>query len=206
MLIGLTGTCCSGKNAVAEILAADGWRCIDVDQLGHQALQLVSDKLAAAFGKEAIKSDGSPNRAWLGQVVFNDAQKLAELEKLVHPKMFELTDQAIAAAQSTGQAVCLNAAIMYKMPQAKQCSHIIEVQACFVLRLLRAYRRDRLPLPFILARMNSQAELFTRRSQYNDRLLRIPNNLSRKELHNRVRVLAARLRLEYQDSLSTDSP
>jgi dephospho-CoA kinase len=206
MLIGLTGACCSGKNALAEILARAGWQCIDVDSLGHQALQLVKDQLGASFGSEALLADGNPDRAWLGKLVFSDANKLAALEALVHPKMFELADQAIDSAKAAGWPVCLNAAILYKMPQAARCDHIIEVKAICFLRLLRAKQRDRLPLRVIMARMRSQSTLLARRSNYADRLLYITNNLSYKELAKKTYRLSNLLMLNNRDDSSTDSP
>lgn len=206
MLLGLTGACCSGKNAVAEILKDNGWDCIDVDRLGHLALQQVCPQLVDSFGPEALNPDGTPNRRWLGNLVFADPAKLAVLEALVHPKMYELTDQSIGASQSAGRPVCLNAAILYKMPHARHCNRIIEVHACLLLRLVRACRRDRLPLSAALARMYSQKSLLGRRVQFGKQVLHVSNNLSYNNLRQKINTISDRLTAQNSPARRTDRP
>jgi len=39
LILGLTGGYCTGKSTAAAILEADGWKVVNVDLLGHRALE-----------------------------------------------------------------------------------------------------------------------------------------------------------------------
>ncbi|HAW86907.1 MAG: dephospho-CoA kinase [Spirochaetes bacterium GWD1_61_31] len=186
MLLGLTGAACAGKNAVADILAEAGWAGIDVDRLGHQALAASLPEVVELLGPAAITVDGQPDRRYIGGRVFADVRLLAAYEAIVHPAMFALADAAIAAALAAGRPVCLNAAILYMMPQAGRCDRIVEVRAACLIRLYRARLRDRLPLGRLLARMRRQAVLLRARRRFTDRLSWLDNSGSLAKLRRQV--------------------
>ena len=100
MLLGLTGGYCVGKNAVAAILEKRGWTCIDVDALGHEAVELARDAIVARFGTGVIGSDGRVDRKAVARIVFADPAALADQEAIVHPVAIRLLDARIAASVS----------------------------------------------------------------------------------------------------------
>jgi len=155
MLIGLTGTYCSGKNHVACLLEARGLPVIDVDKLGYQALEAEKETIFAMFGSGLQRDDGSLDRRLLGQRVFGNPEKLAALENIVHPLANRLTDEWIAA--QNGPCV-INAALLHKSSAFNRIDRIILVRAPFLTRLLRARRRDKLPWREILRRFASQKD------------------------------------------------
>ncbi|MDA8411300.1 MAG: dephospho-CoA kinase, partial [Treponema sp.] len=93
ILIGLTGGYCAGKNTVAEMLERRGWTSIDVDRLGHQALEIARDEVVGRFdaetrerfGRGLIDAEGRLDRKLLGAIVFSDPRKLAAHEAIIHP-------------------------------------------------------------------------------------------------------------------------
>ena len=160
-IIGLTGAYCSGKNTAANILENLGWYTIDLDKLGHEALNLARDDVIKLLGKDICRADGTMDRKKIAERVFLDAKILSTYEAIVHPIMFSLLDTHIERAPK--EQVCINAAILYKIPHVSRCSKIIEIQSPFLLRLLRGLKRDRRGACEILAKMNAQKQLFAHR-------------------------------------------
>ena len=65
MIVGLTGGIGSGKSEAARLFAALGIPIIDTDMIAHKLTapgQPALASIAAAFGEEAIASDGSLDR------------------------------------------------------------------------------------------------------------------------------------------------
>ena len=87
MVVGLTGKYCAGKNEAARVFAERGFRVVDVDRLGHQALEASRDEIAARFGPGVMDPHGGVDRKKLGKLVFGDRKKLRDLEDIVHPLM-----------------------------------------------------------------------------------------------------------------------
>ncbi|HLW21781.1 MAG TPA: dephospho-CoA kinase, partial [Sphaerochaetaceae bacterium] len=102
IVIGLTGKYCAGKNHVASLLEQRNLEVIDVDALGHDALERSKDELTALFGRRIIDSDGTVNRQILGEIVFSDQRSLATLEGTVHPRMVQLCVQQIEQYRAEG--------------------------------------------------------------------------------------------------------
>lgn len=100
-VIGLTGNIGTGKSTVLEILRQLGARTIDADQIAHQVIEpggRAYDGVVATFGGEILAEDGSIDRAKLGQIVFNDPDRLQVLERIVHPVVFEQINSELTAA------------------------------------------------------------------------------------------------------------
>ncbi len=163
LILGLTGAYCSGKNTVARILETRGWYCIDVDKLGHEALKRAASPVRDLLGGDALKEDGTPDRRAIAGKVFGNPEALARYEAIVHPIMLSLLDEAIE--RSPRDLVCVNAAILYRLPQAMRTHGILEVTSPLFLRLLRGIRRDRQPLCIILKKISAQRKLFANKPQ-----------------------------------------
>ncbi|MFQ3547693.1 MAG: dephospho-CoA kinase [Termitinemataceae bacterium] len=159
ILIGLTGPYCAGKNYVGRILEDWGFPVLDVDKLGHQALELEKDAVTARFGAIVLNSDGTIDRKALGRLVFGDPKALNDLEAIVHPRANALTLEWIA--QQDKQVLVINAALLHKSILFSELTAIILVQAPYLTRLLRARKRDKLPYLSLIQRLNSQKQFFT---------------------------------------------
>ena len=108
MIIGITGGMGCGKSAVAGLFERAGFRRLDSDALVRDQILPLPDVGAALrghFGDEVMAPDGRVDRAQLAQRVFaNDADR-AWLEELMHPRVYALWRQAIAAAPEGPWAV-----------------------------------------------------------------------------------------------------
>jgi len=88
--IGLTGGIGSGKSEVSKRLAAQGAVIVDADLIAREVVAPDTDGFAAvveAFGPDVLGPDGALDRSRLGDLVFADKQKLAELNAIVHPRV-----------------------------------------------------------------------------------------------------------------------
>ncbi len=106
--IGLTGNIATGKSAVGRMLVELGAEVIDADRITHVVLALdgaAYPAVVAAFGTEILASDGSIDRGKLGDIVFSDAEALAQLERLVHPPVIAEIRRRIAASTAPVVAV-----------------------------------------------------------------------------------------------------
>ena len=154
MLIGLTGKYCAGKNYAAAILEKHGLPVLDVDKLGHKALEDKKTEVFSRFGNEVRNQDGSVNRRLLGKKVFGKKDAITALEAIVHPQADRMTLEWIKLQK--GKSCVVNAALLHKMSVFGQFNCILLVDAPFFVRLLRGKRRDRLSWLSILRIMTSQ--------------------------------------------------
>lgn len=89
IIIGVTGPIAAGKSTVDAMLRDLGAEpVIDADAVVHDlyaSSRPLQDAIAAAFGPQVRRADGSIDRHALGSRVFGDAAALRRLEELVHP-------------------------------------------------------------------------------------------------------------------------
>ena len=154
MVIGLTGKYCSGKNYIATLLEKRELAVLDVDKLGHIAIENQKSAIFSRFGDDLRNSDSSVNRRLLGEKVFGKAHELAALEAIAHPEANRLTEEWLAARK--GENCVINAALLHKSSVFMRLDCIILVRAPLAVRLIRAKRRDKLPWHAIIKRIASQ--------------------------------------------------
>lgn len=96
---GLTGGIACGKSTVAAILREMGFRVLDADLLAHQLIEPgepAHEEVLREFGREICDAQGRIDRARLGAIVFADPAKLAQLNRIVHPRVLEASDRQFA--------------------------------------------------------------------------------------------------------------
>ncbi len=99
--VGLTGGIGSGKSDVTRRLAALGAYVVDADVLAREVVEPGTPGLAAVaaeFGAEVLRPDGSLDRDRLGAIVFADPAARARLNAIVHPLVGAATVERFAAA------------------------------------------------------------------------------------------------------------
>jgi dephospho-CoA kinase len=99
--VGLTGGIGSGKSEVARRLAEHGAVLIDADVAAREVVVPGSPGLAqvaAAFGGDVLRPDGSLNRERLGEIVFAEPALRAKLNAIIHPLVREWMASAERAA------------------------------------------------------------------------------------------------------------
>jgi dephospho-CoA kinase len=195
----LTGGYCAGKSSVAEILRKDGWTILSVDDFGHQALVLSLDAVSRLLGPQAINADGSPDRRYIGSRVFTDPALLEQYEAIIHPVMNQLTAEAMK--QATGK-VCIDAALLYRLPVAQSCNAILEVRAALAIKLYRAYKRDGIGLRAALERIARQAPLWKYANPYSSITGIIRNSGRKASLEKKIQSALHAIHLKFDGSLA----
>lgn len=88
LVVGLTGGIGSGKSTVSALLAARGAVVVDADAITREVQQPGTPTFAAMverFGRGIVAADGTLDRDAVADIVFADAEALADLNKIVHP-------------------------------------------------------------------------------------------------------------------------
>ena len=89
---GLTGGIACGKSTVAKIFVKNGAYLIDFDKLAHKVQEPGKPawkKVINHFGEEILQPDKKIDRVKLGDIVFADKRKLIELDKIIHPLVYQ---------------------------------------------------------------------------------------------------------------------
>lgn len=191
---GITGGIGSGKSTVAKIFALLGVPVYAADFTAKLILdeKEVIKKIAAFAGGEVVDGSGKIDRKKLAALVFNDSEKLALLNGIVHPAVGRHFDDW-CARQKNVPYILKEAAILFESGAYRQVDPVITVTAPLALKISRTMQRDHLSQEEVEARMNNQisdAEKI-KRSQYvvrnDEQSLLIPQVL---EIHHALLKLA----------------
>ena len=201
MIIGLTGTYCAGKNHVASLLEKRGIPVLELDKLGHLAIEAEKELLFKRFGMDIrmnILAEESPDsskpddnkidRRKLGQKVFGKGEELSALEEIIHPWV---NKETMLWIKSREEKVCaINAALLHRSSAFEHLDAIIIVQAPVLLRLMRAKKRDKLPWLPLIRRFGSQRDFDSQYLRGKTDIYRVGNHFacgnSRNKLENRI--------------------
>lgn len=156
MVVGLTGGIGSGKSTIAKAFAALGIAVFNSDEQAKALIATdaqVKERIIAAFGEEAYHN-GEYNRAYIAQIVFNNSEKLAILNGIVHPALAEYFKRW--AKEQTSPYVLKEAAILFESGSYKDCDYIITVTAPEEVRIARVMARDHCTEAQVRARMAQQ--------------------------------------------------
>jgi dephospho-CoA kinase len=133
-IVGLVGRAGSGKSTVATTLAADGARVIEADRLGHEVTDLdpaVRAALAAEYGADVYRSDGTLDRPRVAARVFTDRAARERLDRLTHPRIIERIRERVEQVRVEGfrGVVVVDAALMLDWGLERDCDAVLAVVA-----------------------------------------------------------------------------
>lgn len=90
--VGLTGGIATGKSTIAKMLEEKGAYLLDLDVLAHEVQKpdhVAWKGIVNYFGAGVLNEDRTINRTKLGEIVFTAPEKLAKLNGIVHPAVFD---------------------------------------------------------------------------------------------------------------------
>jgi len=155
-VIGLTGGIGSGKTTIANYFKEMGVPLYIADDEAKKVMQSedIIQQIKASFGNSLFENE-ILNRAKLAEIVFNNADKLAQLNAIVHPavkKDFELW----LKQNEKHDYVIYEAAILFESGRYKDCDVIITVTAPEEIRIERVVKRDNTTREQVLSRIKMQ--------------------------------------------------
>lgn len=155
-VIGLTGGIGSGKTTIANYFKEMGVPLYIADDEAKKVMQSedIVQQIKASFGNSLFENE-ILNRAKLAEIVFNNANKLAQLNAIVHPAVkrdFELW----LKQNEKHDYVIYEAAILFESGRYKDCDVIITVTAPEEIRIERVVKRDNTTREQVLSRIKMQ--------------------------------------------------
>ncbi len=190
-IIGLAGPMAAGKDVVANYLLEKGYAIIDVDKLGHIALENSKKEILSLFSLKAKKMNldlidkkGNIIRKNLGKIVFANKKDLKKHESVLHPKMNALIEQAVQ--ENPTQSFVINAAILHKFKIIKQCNIILYITANPFLRCKRAQKRSNISKMQFFKTFLSQIEIYPKCKKLNADIYRVDNSDMQEQLLQKI--------------------
>lgn len=156
--IGLTGGMGSGKSTVAKVFQTLGIPVFDADSSAKRIMnedEGLKKKIIDLFG-EAAYSNGILQRKFIADIVFNNPEKLEQLNAVVHPATIAASENWMNK-QQTSYAI-KEAALMFESAASKNLDYIIGVYAPMHIRIQRVIDRDGLSRDEIVNRLNKQLD------------------------------------------------
>ena len=138
-IIGLTGGVGSGKSMVASILDDLGCVVADADLNAHVVLQRdeVINEIVSWWGDQLLNEQGQLDHRALGELIFADAEKRVQLEKLVHPLVRVLQTEQFDSAPDGTIALVIDAPLLIEAGLDSFCDVVLFVDTPLEIRLMR---------------------------------------------------------------------
>lgn len=158
-LIGITGPTGAGKTTALNVLAEFGGHIIDCDAVYH-ALLASSDELRREltdrFGA-IFRPDGGLDRQKLGNLVFQDEEALADLNRITHRYVNDEVNRQIQAAEAEGRpAVAVDAIALLEGELGDRCDVTVGIVAPVETRVRRIMDREGISEEYARTRINAQ--------------------------------------------------
>jgi dephospho-CoA kinase len=156
-VVGLTGGIGSGKTAVAHYMQSKGIPVYISDLEAKKVMEFpeIIAQISNAFGIDMIDANKALDREKLASIVFNEPEKLKQLNSIVHPAVKKHFDNWIMQHQKF-PVIVKEAAILFESGSYKDCDMIITVSAPLETRIERVLKRDKTTREKILQRINNQ--------------------------------------------------
>lgn len=157
MLVGITGGIGAGKSVVSRILTTMGYWVYDTDSRAKVIMdtsETIKAELVHRFGSNVVR-DGRIDRSALGEIVFNDNDKLDALNRMVHHAVIS---DVCRCHESVQGLMFVESAILFSSGLYRHVDAVWQVIAPRQLRIERAMRRSSLTAALVEARIAAQQE------------------------------------------------
>ncbi len=156
--IGITGGIGSGKTTLSKVFEVLGIPVYYADLEAKRLMnedEKIKEKIKYHFGKECYLN-GSLNRKYLSELIFNNDNKLSLLNSIVHPAILE--DTKIWMQNQTSPYALKEAALIFESGSQQQLDYVIGVFTPIHLRIQRVINRDQLSREEVKSRMDKQMD------------------------------------------------
>lgn len=161
--VGLTGGIASGKTTVALTFQRLGAVIVDADTIAHRLLEpggAAHDAVVARFGAGILDTDRRIERPKLAAIVFSDAKARADLEGILHPRIFEQAERRLAfeLARRPAPIAVVEAALLVETGSYRRFDRLV-LAACSREAQMRRLTARGLTPEEAFARLEAQGSL-----------------------------------------------
>ena len=142
-IIGITGGIGTGKSTVLAVLEKEYQAYIvETDKLAHKLMspgEIAYNQIVEVFGTDILQEDKTIDRGKLGGIVFQDEEKLQQLNKIVHPAVKQYILKDIDEKRQEGQLAyyVIEAALLIEDGYKAICDELWYIYASQQLRVER---------------------------------------------------------------------
>ena len=159
LVLGLTGNIGCGKSSVSTIFMENNIKVVDADIVARQIFddKNLLNEVFSTFGESIKNQDGSLNRRALGNIVFNDDEKLILLNNLTHPKIKQKILSKVEEYKNQGEKiVVIDAALLIEDDYIPYIQKLILITCRKEIQINRIIARDNGTKEEAISRINSQ--------------------------------------------------
>ena len=187
--VGLTGGIGCGKSTAVGYFRECGIPVIEADVIAREVVEPgkpALQEIHALFGGQAVGVDGTLNRAWLRQAVFNDPERLQQLESILQPRIQAAILAGIDACPGNVPYVVVDVPLLLEKGYKGIFDRIVVVDCLPEQQLMRVRQRDGCDEALIGSIMRAQLSSAERLEHADDVL---ENKADKLELFKQLAVL-----------------
>ena len=158
MVVGITGGIGSGKSTIVNMFSKfENIAIYIADEEAKKLMNtssIIKESLIKEFGTDTYKNN-QLNRPYLANIVFNNKNKLAILNSIVHPEVHKHLENFIKS-NSFKDYILYENAILFENGSNKICDKIITVTAPLETKINRVIKRDNTTRDEVISRMKNQ--------------------------------------------------
>ena len=141
-LIAITGCIGCGKSTLADLFRQLGYLVYNVDGWTRSLYRNENFCKLILNNFPEVNEKGKINKKFLRKIVFDDANKLKKLEKIVHPLLKQQLRKVIAKNSKFDELVFIDAALIYELEWDKYCDLVIVADVDCDIQKQRVMKRD----------------------------------------------------------------
>ena len=159
IILGLTGSIGCGKSSLSNILKENNIDIIDADIISRKIFEdkKLLNLVFEHFGDCIKNEDGSLIRKALGNIVFNDDNRLIELNALTHPRIKEKIIKEIEMLKlNNKEVIVIDAPLLIEGGYLEMVDKLLVITCNNEIQVSRIQKRDNCTRQEALSRINSQ--------------------------------------------------
>lgn len=156
--LAITGSIASGKTLAESILREKAILSVDTDKIAHQILCEDKDAVKETLnllGESILDENRIIDRKKIAKIVFSDAEKLKQLEKILHPRIKSRIEE-IFLSNNGEEIITVSVPQLYEAGWETMFDFVLLVTADDNIRLKRLLSRNKFSHTEALKRINAQ--------------------------------------------------
>lgn len=156
-IVGVTGGIGSGKTTIINYIKSKGFAVYIADDAGKKVMQKpeIIQQINELFHNEVVLEDGFLDRSKIAALVFNDYEKLQQLNNIVHPAV-ALDFEEFKRENASEKVIFKETAVLFESGSYKNCDATILITAPLEVRIKRVMQRDNISKEQVESRIKNQ--------------------------------------------------